>query len=106
MDQHYNAGTVMALLPTDYVTPITRKVLTDRLNDTYKAPQFFSAAAFELLSIVCDCLVAQDTHNRVVNIASSIDKRLHDNTGDGWRYNTMPPDREMYVNGLQGIEET
>jgi hypothetical protein len=105
MEQHYTAGTVMALLQTDYVTPITKQVLEERMAYAGGTPLFFDGPAFEVLSIVCDLLVAQDSHNRIVNIASFIDQRLKENTGDGWRYNNMPTDKEMYVNGLKGINE-
>ncbi len=106
MEQYYTAGTVMALLQTDYVTPITKQVLEERMAYAGGDPLFFDAPAFEVLSIVCDLLVAQDSQNRSVNIASFIDQRLKENTSDGWRYNNMPPDKEMYVNGLKGIDET
>lgn len=106
MEQYYTAGTVMALLQTDYVTPITKKVLEERMAYVGEAPSFFDAPAFELLSIVCDRLVAQDPEHRIMNIALFIDQRLTENTGDGWRYSNMPPDRDMYIKGLKGIEET
>lgn len=39
-------------------------------------------------------------------MASSIDKRLSDQKGDGWRYDTMPADQDAYRLGLQGIDES
>lgn len=96
----------MALLQTEYVTPVTRQALEGRMAEADEAPLFLEAPAFEILSTVCDRLVAQDSQNRILNIASFIDQRLQENTGDGWRYDAMPTDREMYVHGLKGIDET
>ena len=106
MEQNYRAGTVMALLQTDYVTPITRQALNKRMACVAEAPLFFDATAFELLSIICDRLIAQDSQDQIVNIAYFIDQRLNANTCDGWRYNNMPPDHKMYLDGLKGINET
>lgn len=106
MEHHYTAGTVMALLQTEYVTPVTRQALEERMAEAGETPSFFDAPAFGALSMVCDRLVAQDSQNRILNIASFIDRRLQENSGDGWRYDAMPPDKEMYVNGLKGIDET
>ena len=96
----------MALLQTDNVTPITRQALDQRMAYAAKVLLFFDASDFEVLSIVCDRLLAQDSHDRIVNIAYFIDKRLANHTCDGWRYNKMPSDEKMYLNGLKGIDET
>lgn len=106
MVKHYPSGTVSALLDTDYVTPVTANALRERLKKASSSPSFFDENHFALLSVVCDRLIAQDSENRLVNIANFIDERLKDNTGDGWRYNNMPPDDQMYLIGLRGILET
>ena len=106
MEQLYKGGTLMALLQTDYVTPITRQALGKRMAYTAEEPLFFDASDFEILSIVCDRLIAQDSHDRIVNIAYFIDQRLANHTCDGWRYNNMPSDEMMYLNGLNGIDQT
>lgn len=103
---NYPPGTVKALLDTDFVTSSTANALRDRMQKESSGHSFFDENNFALLSVVCDRLVAQDPENRLVNIALFIDERLKENTGDGWRYNTMPPDGQMYLNGLKGIGET
>jgi hypothetical protein len=50
--------------------------------------------------------MAQDSENRIVNVALSIDERLKNKASDGWRYNNMPSDEKMYLKGIEGIEET
>lgn len=96
----------MALLATDFVTDATRKALKERLEENEYQPLFFDPANFECLSVVCDRLIAQDSNSRIVNIAVHIDERLQRKTGDGWRYDNMPSDDQMYIKGLKGIDET
>ncbi len=105
MTQFPQHAGVAALLQTEYVTPATRQVLEKRMQQTVATPLFFDPAQFEMLSLICDLLVAQDAQVRVVNIASNIDERLKNNSGNGWRYNNMPPDAEAYKNALEGIDE-
>ena len=102
----HNQQLVGTLLKSDTVTEPTRKALQERIETAKEINHFFSDELFKLLSIVCDRLMDQDTENRLVNVAVFIDERLKANTCDGWRYNDMPPDDEMLVKGLEGINET
>ena len=97
---------VLDLLASGAVTQPTRQALYERLNKAHEQPRFFLPYYFDLLNIVCDRLVDQDPADRVVNIAALIDDRLAQGLGDGWRYNSMPPDGEMLLRGLAGIDET
>ena len=106
MQQRYASGTVGALIDTNFVTPVTRQVLKERMALAEAKPCFFDSHAFDTLSIVCDRLMAQDSENRIVNVALSIDERLKNKASDGWRYNNMPSDEKMYLKGIEGIEET
>lgn len=102
----HNQQKVDALLSSDLVTEPTRKALQERTEKAFGNNKFFNDYSFNLLSAVCDLLVDQDSRYRTVNIAFFIDERLADNTCDGWRYNSMPPDDMMYKMGLEGIDET
>ena len=102
----YPIGSVRDLLHTDAVTSPTRKALEERIQKDKGEPRFFDAYAFNLLSVICDRLMDQDSDHRIVNSAFFIDERLINNRCDGWRYNIMPPDDVMYVKGLKGIDET
>lgn len=102
----HNQQLVSTLLNSDTVTESTRKALQKRIETAKEINHFFSDELFKLLSIVCDRLINQDTENRVMNVAVFIDERLKANTCDGWRYNDMPPDDEMLIKGLEGINET
>lgn len=94
---------LLELLSSDFVTEPTRNVLLERMEVPVWRNVFFDDHEIQLLSIVCDLLIDQDSSNRVVEISLYIDKRLAENKCDGWRYNEMPPDGEMYKMGLKGI---
>ncbi|WP_018618586.1 gluconate 2-dehydrogenase subunit 3 family protein [Spirosoma luteum] len=106
MPEKYPNGTVRALLLTNQVTEVTRQALTERLETSYRKPDFFSETAFGLLKAICRRLVPQDENQPHIDIAGGIDERLVQNKSDGWRYDTMPADGEAYKLGLAGVEET
>jgi hypothetical protein len=94
------------LLKSDAITPATRNAFEKRIKKASGRNHFFPDEMFRLLSVVCDRLMDQDSNNRLVNVALFIDDRLSKNDCDGWRYNEMPPDAEMLLMGLHGIDET
>ena len=102
----YPPGTVRALLETDLVTEPTRKALRARLDDDCYVLRFFDEASFLTLRAVCARLLPQPERTPEINVAVCIDRRLAENTSDGWRYNTMPPDKDAYRRGLQGLDES
>ena len=103
----YPEGTVRALLQTDHVTPATRAALEARLAAPAPyEPQFFEAGTYALLQAVAARLLPQPERETPIELAPDVDKRLLEGTSDGWRYDTMPPDREAYRLGLGGINQT
>ncbi len=103
---HYPEGTVESLLQTDLVTLPTRRVIEKRLEQkTITTPCFFSDKSFITLHIVCDRLIPQERENPV-DIAGVLDDFLAENKGNGWRYDSMPPDQEAFTLGLLGIDQT
>ena len=100
----YPSGTVRSLLDTSQVTPKTRDVIKARLaEEPVSRPDFFDTESFAVLQAVADRLIAQ-SHG--IDLAGALDRRLASGTGDGWRYNTMPPDPIAHQAGLAGIEES
>ncbi len=87
---------IRKLLESDFVTEPTRKALSERFDyDRNYEPQFFNAKEFDTLKAVCDALAP----SKVVPcdfVAGAIDRRLSENTGNGWRYSEMPPDADAY----------
>lgn len=88
-----------------YWDAATRKVVVERVE---KVPpiRFFSEQEARLMYAVCDCVLPQDdrTGDRRIPIVPQIDHRLYTGKIDGYRFESMPPDREAYRLGLQGIE--
>lgn len=84
----------------------TREVVLDRLNHVPEI-RFFTAEEARLLKAVCDRVLPQDDRDEQhkIPIVPQIDKRLFENTHDGYRYEGMPPDREAFRLGLQAIEK-
>ena len=100
-----NLNLAKEVLESGFITEPTRKALEERLTDVGTV-SFFDQKSFKLLSRICDLLMDQDSNDRMVDIALSIDQRLSTNQSDGWRYDSMPADPLMYQIGLQGIEKT
>ena len=93
------------LLNTNLVTKKTRQVIVDRINEKEEPPLFFTTYQYNILTIVCDLLMAQNSAKRICNPAIAIDKRLAAGKADGWRYDAMPDDRIAYIIGIDGIDE-
>lgn len=100
-----NKRQLESLLNSEFLTEPTRKVLQKRF-EKMGSNRFFDDDTFHLLSVVCDLLMDQDSDNRMVNIALFIDERLSNRDGDGWRYDSMPPDPIMYQLGLKALDDT
>ncbi|MBV9499056.1 MAG: gluconate 2-dehydrogenase subunit 3 family protein [Acidobacteriaceae bacterium] len=84
----------------------TREVVLDRVNNVPPV-RFFSPEEARLLEAICDRVLPQDDRDEAhkIPIVPLIDKRLYENSHDGYRYVDMPPDREAFRLGLRGIEE-
>ncbi|MEP7097680.1 MAG: gluconate 2-dehydrogenase subunit 3 family protein [Dokdonella sp.] len=84
----------------------TREVILDRVNNVPQI-RFFTPEQASLLEAICDRVLPQDDRDAAhrIPIVPQIDKRLYENSHDGYRYEDMPPDRDAFRFGLRGIEE-
>jgi hypothetical protein len=84
----------------------TRKVIVARVENVPPF-RFFSEAEARLLIAVCDRIVPQDDRDEQhrIPIAPFIDNRLYEGRIDGYRFESMPPDREAHQLGLKAIQE-
>ncbi len=83
----------------------TREVIRTRLTEVPER-RFFLRDEWETLEAVCSRLIPQpDRLDDPVPIVPWIDQQLHENQGDGYRYENMLPQREAWRLGIAGIEE-
>ncbi len=94
------------LAQQEYWDEATRKVVLNRIR---RVPdiRFFSADEARLMYAICNRILPQDDRDEEhrVPIVPFIDKRLFDGRIDGYRFQSMPPDRQAYNLGLKGIDE-
>lgn len=84
----------------------TRNVVLERV-EKLPAIRFFSPEEAQLMKVICDRLLPQDDRDEEhkVPIVPFIDQRLYEGKFDGYRYESMPPDRDAYQLGLKAIQE-
>jgi hypothetical protein len=83
----------------------TRRTVLERV-DAPPPIRFFSDEELRLIEAVIARLIPQDdrVEGTRIPVINSIDERLYSGRIDGYRYEDMPPDREAYRLGLQGID--
>ncbi len=101
----YPPGTVRALLSSAHVGAATRAALESRLAANAPAlPRYFGADEYRTLRAACERLVPQPDRDTPIDLAATIDQRLAEGTGDGWRYDAMPPDGDAHRAGLRALD--
>jgi hypothetical protein len=84
----------------------TRDVVTMRVEQTPPI-RFFTPNQAKFWRAVFDHLLPQDdrTPERRIPIVEPLDARLYENKSIGYRYESMPPDREAYHLGERAIND-
>lgn len=80
----------------------TRKVVLARLDPP--PLRFFDAAEAATLTAFCDTAVAQDAEPRVPVLAF-VDQKLHEGKLEGYQYDDMPDDRDVWRIVARGLDE-
>lgn len=90
-----------------YWDAATRKVIEERVSRE-KPIRFFTAEEAATMFAVVDRILPQDdrTEERRIAILPGIDERLYQNKLDGYRFEDMPPDQEVYRIAARAFEET
>jgi hypothetical protein len=85
----------------------TRNVVLERVNNLPPI-RFFTGKEAKLLQAIVDRIIPQDDRaaDRKIPIINFIDRRLFENSLEGYRYEDMPTDQEAHKLGLQVIDET
>ena len=83
----------------------TRELVLDRVQNVPPI-RFFSPSEAKLLEAVCSRLLPQDDRDdeHRIPVVPIIDKKLNDDTTDGYRFEDMPEQRQAFRLGLAGIE--
>ena len=101
----YRGYDVLAKRDTPSWNAQTREVIEARLTRV-PARRFLAPEAWRTLEAVCARIVPQpDRPERPVPIAPWIDQQLEEGTGEGFRFEDMPPQREAWQRGLAGIDD-
>jgi hypothetical protein len=82
----------------------TRRVVLDRVRNVPER-RFFDAAEAETLTAFCDVVLAQDAEPKIP-VLLFVDRKLHEGRLDGFRYATMPDDRETWRLVARGLDES
>ena len=81
----------------------TRQVLRKRLTDI-PARRFFTEIDWQTLEAISARLIPQPDRSDPIPIVPWIDEKLFHDRRDGFRYADMPPLREAWRLGVQGID--
>jgi gluconate 2-dehydrogenase subunit 3-like protein len=89
-----------------YWDAATRKVVEDRVSKQ-KPIRFFTAEEARTMHAVVDRVLPQEdrTQERRISILPGIDERLYENRLEGYRFEDMPPDQEVYQIAARAFEE-
>lgn len=84
----------------------TRKVVLDRVNHPPQIQFFTNPADLALITAIYDRIIPQDDRdaNHKIPLVPQLDDRLYKERLNGYRFEDMPPDREVYRLGLKAIE--
>ena len=85
---------------------VTRAVITERV-DRLPDIRFFTPAEHAVAGALLDRLMGQ--HDREgdarIDIVALLDDRLNRRDGDGWHYDTMPPDPQAWRDTLASLDQ-
>ncbi|MFC0500286.1 gluconate 2-dehydrogenase subunit 3 family protein [Asaia krungthepensis] len=97
----------LALLDSDRISGRTRQIMEERAqtSDADYKPRHLSPEAHNVLVALTSRVLPQGAvlSDASINLAARIDARLG-TAGDGWRFASLPPDREAYELALTGLD--
>ncbi|HET7610629.1 MAG TPA: gluconate 2-dehydrogenase subunit 3 family protein [Rhodanobacteraceae bacterium] len=103
MPDRYPGYDVLQKRTTPSWNDASRSVIDARLAipDT---PQFLEAEAWQTLRAVCDRIVPQSAGGPPVPVAALVDRKLANDSRDGYRPASLPPLREAWQRGLAALD--
>jgi hypothetical protein len=91
------------LANADHWDPTTRKAVLSRVNEVPPV-RFFTAAEERCLRPFLDVLLAQDSEPRIP-VFEMVDQKMDQGKLDGFQYDDMPDDREVWRLVARGLDE-
>ena len=91
------------LSQVDHWDEVTRRVVLDRVEHVPPI-RFFTADEAQTLKAFCDIATAQDEEPRIP-VLSYIDEKLESGVGDGWQFEDLPGDGEVWRRVARGLDE-
>lgn len=91
------------LREADHWDEVTRRVVLDRVANVPPF-RFFDDAEAATLKAFCDVVTAQDAEPRIP-VLSYVDEKLAGGVGDGWRYEDLPDDGEVWRRVARCLDE-
>jgi hypothetical protein len=91
------------LTQVDHWDDATRRVVLDRVENV-PSIRFFTPAEAQTLKAFCDIATAQDEEPRIP-VLSYVDEKLESGVGDGWQYDDLPGDGDVWRIVARGLDE-
>lgn len=92
------------LSQADHWDEVTRKLVLDRVENVPPF-RFFDERERRTLKAFCDTVTAQDAEPRIP-VLSYVDEKMHEGQLDGFQFDGMPDDREVWRIVARGLDET
>jgi Gluconate 2-dehydrogenase subunit 3 len=85
----------------------TRETIEKRVNEVPPI-RFFTREELPAITAICNRVIPQDDRlpEFRIPVVHYVDERLFENKIDGFRYEGMPPDGDVYRLGIRAMEET
>jgi hypothetical protein len=99
----YPGYDVLAKRATLSWNDITRRVIDRRLA-VPRQPRHFNQAQWATLQALCARILPQPGDRPPIPLAAYVDQRLVEGLGDGYRFASMPDDREAWRRGLAALD--
>jgi hypothetical protein len=99
----YPGYDVLAKRDTMSWNAVTRQVIDRRLA-VPRQPRFFTPTEWTTLVALCARILPQPGNRPAVPLAAYVDQRMMNGAGDGYRFASMPNERDAWRRGLAALD--
>src|SRR3954465_15488265 len=105
MPDRYPGYDVLSKRDTPSWNEQTRRAINERLAVREDEALFFDPHEFATVKAIAACLVPQPERQPGIPVAALVDRKLHQDQGDGYRHAGMPRLREAWRQGLRALDD-